>query len=156
MQRTAVISADERYRYLLRRDWTPGDTLGVIMLNPSTADAQVDDATIRRCIGFAGAHGCGSLLVANHVRCPTHEAPREAEAMTAGNLRDGAPVPVEPVAEPEPAGAGVPPWRPRLRLGTAEPPGEHRTCLRCGHKWMSVASPRVCPSCKSAWWDRRN
>ena len=65
MLREAEISADERYRYLLRREWMPGDTFGVIMLNPSTADAQRDDPTIRRLIGFAGSNGCGSLLVAN-------------------------------------------------------------------------------------------
>ena len=65
MERDAVISPDERYRYLLRRRWMPGPTFGFIMLNPSTADAQRDDPTIRRCIGFAGSHGCGSLLVVN-------------------------------------------------------------------------------------------
>ena len=36
-----------------------------IMLNPSTADAEQDDPTIRRCIGYAKALGCGELTVVN-------------------------------------------------------------------------------------------
>jgi hypothetical protein len=36
-----------------------------IMLNPSTADAEQDDATIRRCIGFARRHNCSELIVVN-------------------------------------------------------------------------------------------
>jgi hypothetical protein len=35
------------------------------MLNPSTADARLDDPTIRRCLGFARDLGFGSLLVGN-------------------------------------------------------------------------------------------
>ena len=36
-----------------------------IMLNPSRADASIDDPTLRRVIGFARAAGCGQITVAN-------------------------------------------------------------------------------------------
>lgn len=64
----AAISHDGRYRYTLRRSWgpsTPGDGPLFIMLNPSTADANVNDPTIRRCIGFAKREGFHSLDVVN-------------------------------------------------------------------------------------------
>ena len=36
-----------------------------IMLNPSTADADIDDPTIRRCVAFAKSWGYGGILVGN-------------------------------------------------------------------------------------------
>lgn len=66
LEQNAVISACGRYRYLLTRQVGPGTrTATFIMLNPSTADANNDDATIRRCIGFAQRWGCGRLVVLN-------------------------------------------------------------------------------------------
>ena len=54
------------YRYRLDRRWPGGaDLCGFIMLNPSTADAQSDDPTIRRCIGFARSWGYSGLIVGN-------------------------------------------------------------------------------------------
>jgi hypothetical protein len=67
-QPLAVLSADGRYRYLLTRDTgcLGGDgTVTFVMLNPSTADAETDDATIRRCKGFALRWGFARLLVVN-------------------------------------------------------------------------------------------
>ena len=64
--RGAVISACERYRYWLHRRWVVGQGWTVfIMLNPSTADAEVDDPTIRRCISFAKRWGSQGLIVVN-------------------------------------------------------------------------------------------
>lgn len=55
------------YRYTLTREVGPaaGGRVVFIMLNPSTADAEVDDPTIRRCIGFARTWGFGTLTVVN-------------------------------------------------------------------------------------------
>ena len=63
---TAVISDDGIYRYLLTRRWAwGGRTLVVIGLNPSTADADQDDPTIRRCVAFAKREQCGGLVMLN-------------------------------------------------------------------------------------------
>lgn len=65
---TAFISECGRYRYALTRDVAPltGEgTCTFIMLNPSTADAEQDDPTIRRCIGFARSWGFARLKVVN-------------------------------------------------------------------------------------------
>lgn len=61
----AILSDDGVYRYALTRQWSPGKVCAWVMLNPSTADAHEDDATIRRCIGFSKAWGFGGLTVVN-------------------------------------------------------------------------------------------
>ena len=63
---TAVFSEDRRYRYLLRRRvGESGRRVLFIMLNPSRADETRNDATIRRCVGFARDWGFGVLEVVN-------------------------------------------------------------------------------------------
>lgn len=65
---TAVFSECGTYRYQLTRTFDGGTIafpLVVVMLNPSTADATVDDPTIRRVSGFARAWGHRGMLVLN-------------------------------------------------------------------------------------------
>ena len=83
----ADISPDGRYRYRLWREWRglesgkhwrwlnavdgAGHRLGeplsclFVMLNPSTADGDKDDPTIRRCVSFAKREGYDRLDVVN-------------------------------------------------------------------------------------------
>ncbi|WP_127580893.1 DUF1643 domain-containing protein [Paenibacillus koleovorans] len=66
MIKDAIIDSTGAYRYSLWRIWNPDlPKVLFVMLNPSTADASIDDPTIRRCIGFAKAWGFGSLEVVN-------------------------------------------------------------------------------------------
>lgn len=65
MRTGATISDCGRFRYRLWRKWGESAPLLFIMLNPSTADADKDDTTIRRCVGFARSHGFGELEVVN-------------------------------------------------------------------------------------------
>lgn len=62
----ADISECGKYRYSLWRIWD--DTKQKVLficLNPSTADADNDDATIRRCIGYAKSWGYGGVYMGN-------------------------------------------------------------------------------------------
>lgn len=63
--RGALLSDDGVYRYNLWRRWGDGLLLGYCMLNPSTADADLDDQTIRRCSYFAKREGYGGIYVVN-------------------------------------------------------------------------------------------
>lgn len=73
MERGASISNCGRYRWWLRRVWGAPllndgcypSVVNFVMLNPSTADAEIDDPTIRRCIAYAKSWGYGGLTVTN-------------------------------------------------------------------------------------------
>lgn len=68
----AIITECGEYRYVLTRN-VPYNTImhdanrpcTFIMLNPSTADAEADDPTIRRCMSFARAFEASELVVVN-------------------------------------------------------------------------------------------
>lgn len=63
---SAIISDCLAYRYRLDRVWDDRlQKVAFIMLNPSTADHNEDDPTIRRCIRFAKDWGYGGISVAN-------------------------------------------------------------------------------------------
>lgn len=62
----AIISEDEKYRYVLWRIWDKDlDPVMFIMLNPSTADATKNDPTINKCMAYAKRWGYGSIFVCN-------------------------------------------------------------------------------------------
>ena len=64
--RAASFSRCGLYRYSLTRRWDSGVGRCVFIgLNPSTADAKVDDPTIRRCMGFTRNWGYNELIMVN-------------------------------------------------------------------------------------------
>lgn len=67
IDRSALISNCGLYRYNLARTWGDiwGKRLCYIMLNPSTADGSLDDATIRICVGRAERMGMTGIDVVN-------------------------------------------------------------------------------------------
>lgn len=69
MNSSAALSPDGRYRFHLQRMLSPlldaDRVCGFLMLNPSTADSESDDPTIRRCIDFALRWDCTVLQVVN-------------------------------------------------------------------------------------------
>lgn len=63
---SASFSECRSYRYMLERRWDiTKETVNFVMLNPSTADQDQDDPTIRRCIGYAKLWGFGGLFITN-------------------------------------------------------------------------------------------
>lgn len=64
----ALFSPCGTYRYTLERHFTDGvegRTVVFVMLNPSTADEQKNDPTVRRCVGFAHNWRASKLVVVN-------------------------------------------------------------------------------------------
>jgi hypothetical protein len=66
MIKSAILSTDKIYRYSLSRIWSKSKSYVLFIgLNPSTADENKDDQTIRRCIDYAQRWGYGGLKMAN-------------------------------------------------------------------------------------------
>lgn len=65
-ERGAEVSDCGLYRYVLWRRWDKSKPRLIwIMLNPSVADAEIDDPTIRVCTGRARRMGFGGIRVIN-------------------------------------------------------------------------------------------
>ena len=62
----AIISDCEQYRYALWRCWDQSKGIVMfLMLNPSTANANEDDPTLRRCETYCRSWGYGGFFKAN-------------------------------------------------------------------------------------------
>jgi hypothetical protein len=62
---SAIISPCGMYRYRLEREGAGDGQTTVIMVNPSTADAERDDATIRKLRGFGQRYEWGRIVIGN-------------------------------------------------------------------------------------------
>lgn len=62
---SAEFSGDGRYRYRLMRRWSTGDVVTWILLNPSTADENKLDPTLRRCTTYSREWGYGGMEIVN-------------------------------------------------------------------------------------------
>lgn len=63
---SAIISDCGTWRYTLVRPFlTPGPTIAFGLHNPSTADAEQEDPTSRRGIGFSMSWGAGKMIFVN-------------------------------------------------------------------------------------------
>lgn len=65
VEKGATLSPHGGQRYALWRRWGWGRVVVFVMLNPSTADADDDDPTIRRCRAYALAWGYDGFIVVN-------------------------------------------------------------------------------------------
>lgn len=66
LSRNASFDRQRIYRYELHRGWSDGSRMvNFICLNPSTADAEMDDPTVRKCVKFARTWGYDSLCITN-------------------------------------------------------------------------------------------
>lgn len=66
IHKDADFSSDRIHRYSLSRFWISSKPkVAFVGLNPSTADENIDDPTVRRCIRFADSWGFGGMYMLN-------------------------------------------------------------------------------------------
>ncbi len=89
---TAVFSSNGEHRYCLVRAWDfTKPRVCYISLNPSVADAKVNDATVRKLIGFATRHGFGSFYLVNLfsvIMTESKQLPKEYDELVGDDLLD--------------------------------------------------------------------
>lgn len=124
---TATFSPDRTYRYALTRRWSAWPMAAFVALNPSTADAFEDDATIRRMIAFANTWLAGGLLVLNLYGLRATD-PRELRRYPDPVGRDNDLVIADWLSRDEPVGPVVCAWG--AHPGTAERAGRVLGLLR--------------------------
>lgn len=67
MIKAAILDKNRKYRYVLKRQWGNNDDnfVNFVLLNPSTADENNDDPTIKACVKFAQNWVYDGLYVTN-------------------------------------------------------------------------------------------
>ena len=66
MIKSAILSKNRKHRYLLSRIWDlKNETILFIMLNPSSADENIDDPTTKKVISYSKKWGYGGLHICN-------------------------------------------------------------------------------------------
>lgn len=66
LEKYAYISDDQLYRYTLWRRWGQSSKYACFIgLNPSVADAYIDDPTLKRCIDFSKSFGYDAVCLIN-------------------------------------------------------------------------------------------
>ena len=66
MRSSAEFDSDRKFRYALYRVWDDRKpNIGFLLCNPSTADENVLDPTLTRCLNYAQRFGGGGMAIAN-------------------------------------------------------------------------------------------
>ncbi len=86
--KSALLSSCKAFRYTLHRRWDDRPKLVVLMFNPSTADADVDDQTIQLVSHIASHNGFGGMVVVNLVPI---RSPEPADAVEMVRVAGGLP-----------------------------------------------------------------
>ena len=81
---------NKEYRYVLRRVWDSSKPkIAFVGLNPSVANEQADDNTVRKCINIARRDGFGEMVMLNaYAYCSTNPRGLDYQPDPKGELND--------------------------------------------------------------------